>query len=49
MKKFLHYNTIFITDVAIPRFIKTKSDLNLNIVDIQGDFEINTFLKNDLK
>ena len=28
---------------------ETNQDLNLKILDMQGDFEINTFLKNDFK
>ena len=26
-----------------------KSDFNINIIDIKGDFEINNYIKNDLK
>ena len=26
-----------------------KKDLNINILDMRGDFEINNYIKNDLK
>ena len=32
-----------------PLYLAGKSDLNLNLKEIKGDFELNTYIKNDFK
>ena len=51
MKKiFLLLSIIFIYNCGYtPLYLAGKSDLNLNLKEIEGDFELNTYIKNDFK
>ena len=51
MKKiFLLISIIFIYSCGYsPLYLAGKSDLLLNIIEIEGDFELNTYIKNDFK
>ena len=51
MKKiFLLLSIIFIYNCGYtPLYLAGKSDLNLNLKEIKGDFELNTYIKNDFK
>ena len=51
MKKlFLFISIIFIYSCGYsPLYLTGKSDLNLNLKEIEGDFELNTYIKNDFK
>lgn len=51
MKKlFLLISIIFIYSCGYsPLYLAGKSDLNLNLKEIEGDFELNTYIKNDFK
>ena len=51
MKKlFLLLSIIFIYNCGYtPLYLAGKSDLNLNLKEIKGDFELNTYIKNNFK
>lgn len=51
MKKlFLLISIIFIYNCGYtPLYLAGKSDLNLNLKEIEGDFELNNYIKNDFK
>ena len=51
MKKiFLLLSIIFIYNCGYtPLYLTGKNDLNLNLKEIEGDFELNTYIKNDFK
>tara|TARA_A100001015_G_scaffold314699_1_gene424749 strand:+ start:2157 stop:2606 length:450 start_codon:yes stop_codon:yes gene_type:complete len=51
MKKlFLLISIIFIYNCSYtPLYLAGKSDLNLNLKEIEGDFELNNYIKNDFK
>lgn len=51
MKKlFLLISIIFIYSCGYsPLYLTGKSDLKLNLKEIEGDFELNTYIKNDFK
>ena len=51
MKKiFLLISIIFIYSCGYsPLYLAGKSDLLLNLIEIEGDFELNTYIKNDFK
>ena len=51
MKKlFLLISIIFIYSCGYsPLYLTGKSDLNLNLKEIEGDFELNTYIKNNFK
>ena len=51
MKKlFLLISIIFIYSCGYsPLYLNGKSDLKLNLKEIEGDFELNTYIKNDFK